>query len=332
MNHRRLRQNADASEAMRDEVEAMGVEKPRRRVAGSRIACIALAVALCGVPAWAAPTAEQRAEAEAVLAEGFALFEKGRYVDAASAFEKAQAMVPDPLNLRNIARAYEKAERPGLALKWLDLHLASGDGAQRIERSKADRTRIASAYLGLLAVECTPTPAQVVVERLGEGVVVVDALGKPAPCPVQLELEPGRYQLRVTAEGFTQSERLVAVRSAQVTTEKVTLVSLDAAADVAAEAGGDGWALATMITGGALVAAGGVMHALNSSNFEDLESNPDDDGLRDTVDATAYGAIGGYGLGGALLIGGLVWYLAGGEPAGDAPAAGVTPGGAVFAW
>jgi hypothetical protein len=267
---------------------------------------------------------EDLSRADALLAQGFTAFEAGRFVDAAAAFEQAHALVPDPLNLRNIGRAYEKAERPGLALLWLERHLSSGDTPARLARSRADRTRIAAAYLGALSVECPPA-AQVILTRVGEGVLSQPALGQAAACPLQLELEPGRYRLAVSAPEHTSEDRVVAVQSGQVAQETVALVPIGV--DVAAPTS-TGWRTASLATGGALMAAGAVLHALNSSRFADLEKTPNDDDLRGAVDATAYGALGAYAVGGALLVTGATLWLTESAP-GETPSA---SDGAVARW
>jgi energy-converting hydrogenase Eha subunit G len=90
--------------------------------------------------------------------------------------------------------------------------------------------------------------------------------------------------------------------------------------------------------GGGAVISGGICNALAIQDYDDWkklpENDPKADGVRDSGKAKEITAYVLYGVGGAMIAGGLVWYLAAGRAPAVAgaefvPLAGADVGGAV---
>src|SRR3954468_17390347 len=65
----------------------------------------------------AAPKADEKAQARALLVEGGGLLQSGDYAEALSRFEKAYALVPSPKIQYNLGLAYLGLGRPADALQ-----------------------------------------------------------------------------------------------------------------------------------------------------------------------------------------------------------------------
>lgn len=247
------------------------------------------------------PTVEARAQQQ--LEVGYAHFDASRFIEAARAFEAAQALVQAPLNVRNIARCYDLGGRPSDALRWYGKHISGGAKIERRQRSERDRAALLERAFGHVEINCSVGSAQ----------VSIDGAGPPVSCPARIgPLLAGPFTVRVEAPGtaaIRQSVEVLAGRTARV---DAVLVPLAAPPRPAPRSNALGWTL--LGTGAALVATGAVFHLSNRSAFTRLEADPSDQGLRDEVDRSAALTLAGYGLGAALLGGGAAVFDWSGEP------------------
>jgi hypothetical protein len=169
---------------------------------------------MCWLPlsAWAqgddADATKERARAR--FMEGREHFAAGRLALALTAFEEANAIMPTPLMLSNIAQVYESMEDFPRAIETLDRYVATG---------KADAD--AKARLARLSGELATWP-QISLSTEPAGVeVCVTGAAYPARCaatPCTVALPPGMRTLRFTLDGFVPVERTVRFAKGQVLT------------------------------------------------------------------------------------------------------------------
>lgn len=105
----------------------------------SHALAVALAAFVIAGPA-AAQAPEAVSQAEALHNEGVRLFQAGRYEEAASAFERAEQLARNPLNLYNRARCAQELGDRETALRWLDRYLATPD-VSATDRADAEQLR-----------------------------------------------------------------------------------------------------------------------------------------------------------------------------------------------
>jgi hypothetical protein len=161
-----------------------------------------------------APTeaTDARDRARELAAEGQALYDEGRYLEAAAAFEQAQAAFPHFANLYNVAKAYEKAadyQKAAVAYRgYLDLHV-SMTGALPGDADDVERTIAVmkdKAYLALpeVRIDSEPPAADVAID---------DASRILGQTPLTVHLPEGGYTVYVQKQGFQPFSKEFEVRS-----------------------------------------------------------------------------------------------------------------------
>jgi len=160
------------------------------------------------------PVAEDpKDQARAMAAQGQALYDEGKYVEAAGAFEKAQTLFAHPSNLFNAAKAWEKAaeyEKAGATYKaYLDLYKAQNYGADAPDAADVARTIEVlkeKAFLALpeVTIDSDPTGAEIYVND------PVKVLGTT---PYQTHLPAGTHKVFLQKKGYQGFEREFVVRS-----------------------------------------------------------------------------------------------------------------------
>lgn len=150
--------------------------------------------------------------ARELAAEGQALYDEGRYLEAAAAFEQAQAAFPHFANLYNVAKAYEKAadyQKAAVAYRgYLDLHVAMA-GALPGDADDVERTIAVmkdKAYLALpeVRIDSEPPAADVAID---------DASRIVGQTPLTVHLPEGAYTVYVQKQGFQPFSKEFEVRS-----------------------------------------------------------------------------------------------------------------------
>ncbi|MEZ4432503.1 MAG: tetratricopeptide repeat protein [bacterium] len=204
---------------------------------------LALALLLATPPALAAEP-EAAAAAQAAYREGVGAFKAGDYEAALARFEAAHALDPSPILLYNMARANEELGRPAAAIRRFEQYLdAAPDASDREDVER--RIRVMRA----------------IVENIEDG---------DRAALVATEVPPAPISLRPFAYGA------LAAGAVMVVVAIVGVVGLEGAREdyahadsvrekQRAEDDGDSAALTAnvgWITGGLLLAAGGVLWAL----------------------------------------------------------------------
>jgi len=174
------------------------------------LAVLAAAAFLATAPAFGQGDAKE--QAKAVAARGAALYQDGKYLDAAAVFEEANAIAPHPNYLFNAAKAYEKAAEYQKALgayrSFLDLYEAQ-NGIKAPEAADVERTIAVmkdKAFLALpeVTIDSDPTGADIYVDD------PVKVLGQT---PFTTHLAEGSHKVQLKKGGYQGFEKEFVVRS-----------------------------------------------------------------------------------------------------------------------
>jgi hypothetical protein len=152
-------------------------------------------------------------EAKKRYASGEKKFKAADYQGALDDFTAADAIKSTPQSTRYIGLADDKLGKFADAVAAYDKFLADVPPkmTKEADETRARETEI-KAMPGKLHVDATPAGAQVTIT------------GKPAqPAPADLELAPGKYQLHVSADGYTAKDQDVDVAFASQQNMKVDL-------------------------------------------------------------------------------------------------------------
>jgi hypothetical protein len=166
-------------------------------------------------PAQAPAAADEdphKVRARELAAQGQALYDEGRFLEAAAAFEAAQAEFAHFANLYNVAKAYEKAaeyQKAAVAYRgYLDLHVAM-TGQAPADADDVERTIAVmkdKAYLALPEVRIDSDPP-------GADVAIDDASRILGQTPLVVHLAEGAYTVYVQKPGHQPFSKGFAVRS-----------------------------------------------------------------------------------------------------------------------
>lgn len=248
----------------------------------ARVLAACLAFAACTTHAFDCFAAPDDAEAEALIARGIELREKGKDDEALAVFKKALARSPSPRARAQVALA-EQALGLWVAAESDLLAALAVEGDPWIVKNRAPlegALAVVRRHIGSLEVRGTDG-AEVVLDGVRLGTL-------PAQAPFRVEA--GKRTLELRAKGFHPTTRSIEVPAGTVARETVTLVALppDAAPGTPAPGaradshrGADdsgrndpgrgqrllGWAFAG--TGAALLVTGGVGFLVRKSIVDD---------------------------------------------------------------
>ncbi len=157
-------------------------------------------------------------EAKKRYASGEKKFKAGDFAGALDDFSAADAIKSTPQSARYVGLTDDKLGKFSDAVTAYDKFLA--DVPPKMTK-EADETRAREAEIkampGKLHVDATPAGAQVRVDSS-------NAAGKPAQAvPADLELAPGKYQVHVSADGYTAKDQDVDVTFASQQQLKIDL-------------------------------------------------------------------------------------------------------------
>jgi PEGA domain-containing protein len=164
-----------------------------------RFAFLLSGVLLAAIPAVAAaqPNAHR---AEELAAEGLALYRQAAYEQAIAKFQESYGLVPEPNNLFNIGKCYERMGKFEQAIESYRRYIVEAENA-------ADRQEVEQRIRNL---EGRPASVSVTSNPPGATVFVDDTSSAPAGrTPVTLQLGPGPHILTLRMDGYEQSTRPV---------------------------------------------------------------------------------------------------------------------------
>ena len=135
-----------------------------------------------------------KAQAQALLSEGTALYARGDYAAALAKFEAAYAVYPSPKLQFNIAQADRQLGRPVEAIKSFEYFLAQVPDAARDLRSEASQS-VADlrTKLGRLNIQCPTRDADVAVDGKVVGTT---------PFAQPIWVTPGQHQIAIRHVGY----------------------------------------------------------------------------------------------------------------------------------
>ena len=182
---------------------------------------VAASLAAPGI-ALAEVSPEDRAVAEALFQEARKLMDEKRYAEACPKLEESQRVAPAGGTLLNLAACHEAVGR--IAAAWAEYRDAE---AQAKKSGRADREKIARARAAALA-PMVPKLVVVVtpeVAALGPAVTRDGVAMGSAAWGVEIPVDPGPHELRVTAPGRTPWATKIELGASKV--ERVTVPMLE---------------------------------------------------------------------------------------------------------
>lgn len=160
----------------------------------------------------AEPTADEKKRAGEFYAEGDKLFQQELYAAAIENFKKAQALVPHPNILYNIARAYEKLGDAVNCVKGYDEYvglyktLNSGKEPSDIVDVRASVAKCRLLMRPEITVGSDPEGAKVYLDDKTK------LLGQTT---YKTTLDPGKYKLFLVLDGYVPFEESIEVRAGE---------------------------------------------------------------------------------------------------------------------
>ncbi|MEM1022892.1 MAG: PEGA domain-containing protein [Myxococcota bacterium] len=249
------------------------------------------------------------------------LFGGGDYEGALRELRAAEAIAaevdPDALpSIRfNMARCLEELGRTQEAIDAYEAYNKLPDVSHRKQRAFQALNKLRKQVFGSLSVACDPTGSVIEIKGVTEG----------APsCPWRSDaVPPGSYALKVTHPGYLEEIRLVEVASGKAQSVQIALNRDPEAAPltVAGAPTKEPFRLRagpTIVTGlGVAALAAGVGFNVSAANNSDAAEDPlnflQRNELADAFERDRTLAIASYAVGGAALVTGIVWFIAGGK-------------------
>lgn len=217
-----------------------------------RALLIVIALAL-STPAWAQKTASkaERARAEQFFRAGEQAYNTGQYQLAAEAFEEAYAILPLPAIAFSTAQAYRLHyfvdKQPSDLERAVELYRVYLEGVEQGGRRNDAAASLAELEPILIRLraqgamgdggEAAQPVTKLMVTSAVPGAQAIIGEGEAAAVPVVRELPPGRYRVRVSADGYAPFDELRDVVEGQFRVVEVELQPLPAQVSIEAEAG-----------------------------------------------------------------------------------------------
>ncbi len=179
------------------------------------VLCLALLATLFVVHAdarAAEPTADEKKRAGEYYGEGEKLYRQELYAAAIENFKKAQAIMPHPANLYNIARAYEKLGDAENCVRGYDEYVAlyksrnDGKDPNDIVDVRASVSKCRLLMRPEITIGSDPEGAKVYIDDKTK------LLGQTS---YKTTLDPGKYKLFLVMDGFVPFEESIEVRAGE---------------------------------------------------------------------------------------------------------------------
>lgn len=152
-------------------------------------------------------TEEEREELGRLFTRARTAYEAGNYLESIAFLEQAHEIFPDPAILYRIGDAYESAGSLADAVRYYERYLGAAPSANDrgiVSRRIADLQRRLEAE----AAKAAPQMAVLVLDSNPVGATVeIDGAPTDHTTPARIELEPGKHQLRLTADDHEPVER-----------------------------------------------------------------------------------------------------------------------------
>jgi hypothetical protein len=181
----------------------------------SRLALL-LAICLFALAASPAPGARAQSEdakqqASAFYTEGERLFAAGVYAAAIENFERAQEILPHPVNLYNIARSYEKLGDGARCVRFYDQYVGLYREREGRDPSDIVEVRVSISKCRLLL----KSDVAIGSEPAGANVYIDDRAKLLGQTPYTTSLDPGTYRIHLSLDGYMPFEETFEVRAGE---------------------------------------------------------------------------------------------------------------------
>jgi hypothetical protein len=172
-------------------------------------------------PAAPAAPAAAKPDPKALFASGEKKFKAADYAGALADFEASNAAKASPEGDRYIGQCHDNLGHFGPAVVAYERFLAAAPATMKAAGDETKkRVEAIKTMPGKVHVETTPAGAQVTVDAAANP----SATPSPNPTPTDLDLAPGKHTLKITAEGYTPTDREVDVAYGGKQDLKVDLV------------------------------------------------------------------------------------------------------------
>jgi hypothetical protein len=179
-----------------------------------------------GTAAAAKPAAPAKpADAKALAASGEKKFKAGDYAGALADFEASETAKAAPETERFIGLAQDNLGHYPEAVVAYEKFLATPPASMKTQAEEAKkRVDAIKTMPGKVHVETTPAGAQITVDAAANP----NAQANPAPTPTDLDLPAGHHTIKITAEGYTATDKEIDVTYASKQDVRVDLVKSEA--------------------------------------------------------------------------------------------------------
>ena len=279
-------------------------------------------LALCMAPGFATAqsssppvsAAEDLTTAQQLVNRASQAFSRKDYKTALDALQRAEALAAAandpalPAIRFNIARCFEELNRFEEAIAAYGRYNELPDQSHRKQRAWEAMQRLKSKVYAQLSVVCSPAGSLIEIAGLTKGAVT---------CPWKSdEVPPGAYAVKISHPGYESQIQTVDVSSVgKGFNVEVTLKSLLPPPSVAGMAPSkpvNPWPWMTMGAGLVVAATGGFFTSSavdNRSEVQDLPPGSERTSLQDDFEFNRTLSYAMYGTGGALVAGGLLWWI-----------------------
>ncbi len=162
-------------------------------------------------PLLAQPSDEGKKQAKTHFLKGEALFEQGRFEEAAKEFTLANNLAPHPRVLFNIATCYENSGDIPAAVLTYRKYLSEAEDSEEYTAIKAALKKL-EAKVGEVRVGCGLSPCEITVDGTSAG-----------NAPLSVVLSPGQHSLTATHNGKMVDETNVDVEAGKQTSTTLAL-------------------------------------------------------------------------------------------------------------
>lgn len=144
---------------------------------------------------------------------GAKFFKKGKYAEALAEMRKANAAIPLPATVFNMARCYQEMGQYAEAVEYFQQYMAEGDNKKKLARTEAALAELIPKAFGSIEISCRPAGAKVQIAGVGAGA-----------CPYRKEqVQAGKWTMVTSADGYTDVRQELTIKAGERADVTVTL-------------------------------------------------------------------------------------------------------------
>ncbi len=144
---------------------------------------------------------------------GAKFFKKGKYAEALAEMRKANAAIPIPATIFNMARCYQEMGQYAEAVEYFQQYMEEGDNKKKLKKTEAALAELIPKAFGSVEVTCRPAGSKVEIAGVGAG-----------PCPyVKEQVRAGKWTMVTSATDHTRVRQELTVKPGERSRVSVTL-------------------------------------------------------------------------------------------------------------